>query len=325
VTAGDIKAQGAVAALMKDALKPNLVQTLAHTPAFIHGGPFANIAHGCNSVMATKMALKLGDYVVTEAGFGADLGAEKFLDIKCRMSGLRPDAVVIVATARALKHHGGVAKADLNNENIPALEVGIENLLKHVENITVNFGLPAVVAINEFPTDTKAEMDFIEKKCKELGVNAVLSQVWAKGGEGGRNLANEVVRAIEEEANNFKFTYDTELPIREKIEAIAKKIYGADGVDFIGNANKQIDEIESMGFGNLPICVAKTQYSISDDAKKLGRPKNFRISVRNVKASVGAGFIVVLTGDIMTMPGLPKVPAAEAIDVDKTGKISGLF
>lgn len=325
VTAGDIKAQGAVAALMKDALKPNLVQTLEHTPAFIHGGPFANIAHGCNSVMATKMALKLGDYVVTEAGFGADLGAEKFLDIKCRMSGLRPDAVVIVATARALKHHGGVAKADLNSENIPALEVGIENLLKHVENITINFGLPAVVAINEFPTDTKAEMDFIEKKCRELGVNAVLSRVWAKGGEGGKALAEEVVRAIEEEENNFRFSYDVNLPVREKIEIIAKKIYGADGVDFVGNANKQIDEIESLGYGNLPICVAKTQYSISDDAKKLGRPKDFRISVRNVKPSVGAGFLVALTGDIMTMPGLPKVPAAEAIDVDKTGRISGLF
>ncbi len=325
VTAGDIKAEGAVAALMKDALKPNLVQTLAHTPAFIHGGPFANIAHGCNSVMATKMALKLGDYVVTEAGFGADLGAEKFLDIKCRMSGLKPDAVVIVATARALKHHGGVAKADLNNENIKALEVGIENLLKHVENITQNFGLPAVVAINEFPTDTRAEMDFIEKKCKELGVNAVLSQVWAKGGEGGKALAQEVVRAIDEEENNFRFTYDTELSVREKIEAIATKIYGADGVDFIGNAGKQIDEIESLGFGNLPICIAKTQYSISDDAKKLGRPSGFRITVRNVKPSIGAGFLVVLTGDIMTMPGLPKVPAAESIDVDSTGKISGLF
>lgn len=325
VTAGDIKAQGAVAALMKDALKPNLVQTLEHTPAFIHGGPFANIAHGCNSVMATKLALKLGDYVVTEAGFGADLGAEKFLNIKCRMSGLRPDAVVIVATARALKHHGGVAKADLNNENIQALEVGIENLLKHVENITVNFGLPAVVAINEFPTDTRAEMDFIEKKCKELGVNAVLSQVWAKGGAGGKALAEEVIRVIDEEENNFKFIYDAELPVREKIELLAKTVYGAEGVDFIGNAAKQIDEIEALGYGNLPICVAKTQYSISDDAQKLGRPVNFRVSVRNVKPSVGAGFLVVLTGDIMTMPGLPKVPAAEAIDVDKTGKISGLF
>jgi len=325
VTAGDIKAEGAVAALMKDALKPNLVQTLEHTPAFIHGGPFANIAHGCNSVMATKMALKLGDYVVTEAGFGADLGAEKFLDIKCRMSGLKPDAVVIVATARALKHHGGVAKADLNNENIPALEVGIENLLKHVENITQNFGLPAVVAINEFPTDTKAEMDFIEKKCKELGVNAVLSQVWAKGGEGGKKLAEEVIRAIDEEENNFRFTYDTNLSIREKIEAVATKVYGADGVDFIGKAGKEIDEIEANGFGNLPVCIAKTQYSLSDDAKKLGRPSGFRVSVRSAKASVGAGFVVALTGDIMTMPGLPKVPAAEAIDVDKEGKISGLF
>ena len=325
VTAGDVKAQGAVAALMKDALKPNLVQTLEHTPAFIHGGPFANIAHGCNSVMATKIALKLGDYVVTEAGFGADLGAEKFLDIKCRMSGLRPDAVVIVATARALKHHGGVAKADLNNENIPALEVGIENLLKHVENITQNFGLPAVVAINEFPTDTKAEMDFIEKKCKELGVNAVLSQVWAKGGEGGKNLAKEVLRAIDEEENNFRFTYDLNLSIKEKIEAIAKKVYGADGVDFVGKASKEIEEIEANGYGNLPVCIAKTQYSLSDDAKKLGRPKNFRVSVRSAKASVGAGFVVALTGDIMTMPGLPKVPAAEAIDVDKEGKISGLF
>ena len=325
VTAGDVKAQGAVAALMKDALKPNLVQTLEHTPAFIHGGPFANIAHGCNSVMATKIALKLGDYVVTEAGFGADLGAEKFLDIKCRMSGLRPDAVVIVATARALKHHGGVAKADLNNENIPALEVGIENLLKHVENITQNFGLPAVVAINEFPTDTKAEMDFIEKKCKELGVNAVLSQVWAKGGEGGKNLAKEVLRAIDEEENNFKFTYDLDLSIKEKIEAVAKKVYGADGVDFVGKASKEIEEIEANGYGNLPVCIAKTQYSLSDDAKKLGRPSNFRVSVRSAKASVGAGFVVALTGDIMTMPGLPKVPAAEAIDVDKEGKISGLF
>ncbi|MBQ1302972.1 MAG: formate--tetrahydrofolate ligase, partial [Firmicutes bacterium] len=254
VTAGDIKAQGAVAALMKDALKPNLVQTLENTPAFIHGGPFANIAHGCNSVVATKLALKMGDYVVTEAGFGADLGAEKFLDIKCRASGLRPDAVVIVATARALKHHGGVAKADLNNENIPALEVGIENLLKHVENITQNFGLPAVVAINEFPTDTRAEMDFIEQKCRELGVNAVLSQVWAKGGEGGEALAKEVIRAIDEEKNEFRFTYDTDMPVKEKIEAIAKKIYGADGVDYLGKTSKQIADLEAMGFGNLPVC-----------------------------------------------------------------------
>ncbi|MBR2575972.1 MAG: formate--tetrahydrofolate ligase [Firmicutes bacterium] len=325
VTAGDIKAQGAVAALMKDALKPNLVQTLENTPAFIHGGPFANIAHGCNSVVATKLALKMGDYVVTEAGFGADLGAEKFLDIKCRASGLRPDAVVIVATARALKHHGGVAKADLNNENIPALEVGIENLLKHVENITQNFGLPAVVAINEFPTDTRAEMDFIEQKCRELGVNAVLSQVWAKGGEGGEALAKEVIRAIDEEKNEFRFTYDTDMPVKEKIEAIAKKIYGADGVDYLGKTSKQIADLEAMGFGNLPVCIAKTQYSLSDDPQKLGRPSGFNVAVRNVKPSVGAGFIVVLTGDIMTMPGLPKVPAAEAIDVDDSGKISGLF
>ena len=325
VTAGDIKAQGAVAALMKDALKPNLVQTLENTPAFIHGGPFANIAHGCNSVVATKLALKMGDYVVTEAGFGADLGAEKFLDIKCRASGLRPDAVVIVATARALKHHGGVAKADLNNENIPALEVGIENLLKHVENITQNFGLPAVVAINEFPTDTRAEMDFIEQKCRELGVNAVLSQVWAKGGEGGEALAKEVIRAIDEEKNEFRFTYDTDMPVKEKIEAIAKKIYGADGVDYLGKTSKQIADLEAMGFGNLPVCIAKTQYSLSDDPQKLGRPTGFNVAVRNVKPSVGAGFIVVLTGDIMTMPGLPKVPAAEAIDVDDSGKISGLF
>ncbi|MBQ3390676.1 MAG: formate--tetrahydrofolate ligase [Firmicutes bacterium] len=325
VTAGDIKAQGAVAALMKDALKPNLVQTLENTPAFIHGGPFANIAHGCNSVMATKLALKLGDYVVTEAGFGADLGAEKFLDIKCRVSGLKPDAVVIVATARALKHHGGVAKADLNKENIPALEVGIENLLKHVENVTQNFGLPAVVAINEFPTDTKEEMAFIENKCRELGVNAVLSQVWAKGGEGGEALAKEVIRAIEEEKNEFRFTYDTAMPVKDKIEAIAKKVYGADGVDYLGKTEKQIADLEAMGFGDLPICIAKTQYSLSDDPQKLGRPTGFRVAVRNVKPSVGAGFIVALTGDIMTMPGLPRVPAAEAIDVDDSGKISGLF
>ena len=325
VTAGDIKAQGAVAALMKDALKPNLVQTLENTPAFIHGGPFANIAHGCNSVMATKLALKMGDYVVTEAGFGADLGAEKFLDIKCRVSGLKPDAVVIVATARALKHHGGVAKADLNRENIPALEVGIGNLLKHVENITQNFGLPAVVAINEFPTDTKEEMAFIENKCRELGVNAVLSQVWAKGGEGGEALAKEVIRAIDEEKNEFRFTYDTAMPVKEKIEAIAKKVYGADGVDYLGKTEKQIADLEAMGFGDLPICIAKTQYSLSDDPLKLGRPTGFRVAVRNVKPSVGAGFIVALTGDIMTMPGLPKVPAAEAIDVDDSGKISGLF
>lgn len=325
VTVGDINGQGAVAALLKDALKPNLVQTLEHTPAFIHGGPFANIAHGCNSVMATKIALKLGDYVVTEAGFGADLGAEKFIDIKCRLSGLKPDAVVIVATARALKLHGGVQKPDLNNENVAALEKGIENLLKHVENITGVFGLPAVVAINRFPTDTVAELEYIENRCKELGVNVMLSEVWAKGGEGGKALAEEVVKVIEKGQNSFRFAYDEKLSIREKIESIATKIYGADGVDYIGNALKQIDEIESMGYGNLPICMAKTQYSLSDDAKKLARPSGFRITVRNVKPSIGAGFIVAITGDIMTMPGLPKVPAAEMIDVDRTGKISGLF
>ncbi|MEL7655036.1 MAG: formate--tetrahydrofolate ligase, partial [Bacillota bacterium] len=325
VTVGDLKGQGAVAALMKDALKPNLVQTLEHTPAFIHGGPFANIAHGCNSIMATKIALKLGDYVVTEAGFGADLGAEKFLDIKCRLSGLRPDAVVIVATARALKLHGGVLKADLNNENIAALEKGIENLLKHVENITGVFGLPAVVAINRFPTDTEAELKYIEDKCKALGVNVILSEVWALGGAGGVALAEEVVRVIDKKDSNFTYSYDENLPIREKINAIATKIYGADGVDYIGNSLKQIEEIEALGYGNLPICMAKTQYSLTDDAKKLGRPTGFRITVRNIKPSIGAGFIVAITGDIMTMPGLPKVPSAEMIDVDKTGKISGLF
>ena len=325
VTVGDIKGQGAVAALLKDALKPNLVQTLEHTPAFIHGGPFANIAHGCNSIMATKIALKLGDYVVTEAGFGADLGAEKFLDIKCRLSGLRPDAVVIVATARALKLHGGVLKAELNNENIAALEKGIENLLKHVENITEVFGLPAVVAINRFPTDTEAELKYIEERCIALGVNVILSEVWALGGAGGIALAEEVVRVIDKNDSNFTFSYDVNLPIREKINAIATKIYGADGVDYIGNSLKQIEEIEALGYGNLPICMAKTQYSLSDDAKKLGRPTGFRITVRNIKPSIGAGFIVAITGDIMTMPGLPKVPAAEMIDVDRTGKISGLF
>ncbi len=325
ITVGDIKGEGAVAALLKDALKPNLVQTLEHTPAFIHGGPFANIAHGCNSVMATKIALKLGDYVVTEAGFGADLGAEKFLDIKCRLSGLRPDAVVIVATARALKLHGGVLKTDLNNENVAALENGIENLLKHVENITEVYGLPAVVAINRFPTDTEAELQCIEDRCKALGVNVILSEVWAKGGEGGINLAEEVVRVIDKQESNFSFAYDENMTIKEKINAIATKIYGADGVDYIGNSLKQIEEIEALGYGKLPICMAKTQYSLSDDMKKLGRPTGFRITVRNIKPSVGAGFIVAITGDIMTMPGLPKVPSAEMIDVDKTGKISGLF
>jgi len=325
VTVGDLKGQGAVAALLKDALKPNLVQTLEHTPAFVHGGPFANIAHGCNSVMATKIALKLADYVVTEAGFGADLGAEKFLDIKCRLSGLKPDAVVIVATARALKLHGGVPKAEIAKENIPALEKGIENLLKHVENITGVFGLPAVVAINRFPTDTEAELKYIEDRCRELNVKAILSEVWAKGGEGGIALAEEVLRVIERQESNFRFCYDLNLSIKEKIEAIATRIYGADGVDYIGNTQKQIEEIEALGYGNLPICVAKTQYSLSDDMTKLGRPKGFRITVRNIKPSIGAGFIVAITGDIMTMPGLPKTPAAEMIDVDKTGRISGLF
>ncbi len=325
VTVGDLKGQGAVAAIMKDALKPNLVQTLEHTPAFIHGGPFANIAHGCNSIMATKIALKFGDYVVTEAGFGADLGAEKFIDIKCRLSGLKPDAVVIVATARALKLHGNVHKADLNKENIAALAIGIENLIKHVENVTNVFGLPAVVAINRFPLDTEAELKYIEAKCKELNVNAVLSEVWAKGGEGGTALAEEVIRVIENSENNFQYAYDEKSSIREKIETIAAKIYGADGVDYVGSAAKQIDELEALGYGDLPICMAKTQYSLSDDAKKLGRPSGFRITVRNIKPSIGAGFIVALAGDIMTMPGLPKVPAAETIDVDRTGRISGLF
>ena len=325
VTAADIKAQGAVAALMKDALKPNLVQTLEHTPAFVHGGPFANIAHGCNSVMATKIALKLGDYVVTEAGFGADLGAQKFMDIKCRQSGLRPDVVVVVATARALKLHGGVPKTDLNSENVPAIEKGIANLLKHVENMQKVYGMSVVVAINRFPTDTEAELKFIEDKCKEIGVNVKLTEVWGKGGEGGVALAEEVVRLAEEGKSRFTFSYEDSLSIREKIEAIATKIYGADGVDFIGKSAAEIDTIESLGFKNLPVCIAKTQYSLSDDAEKLGRPSGFRISIRSAKVSAGAGFVVALAGDIMTMPGLPKVPAAENIDVDSTGKISGLF
>lgn len=325
VTAGDLKAQGAVAALLKDALKPNLVQTLEHTPAFIHGGPFANIAHGSNSLMATKIALKLGEYVVTEAGFGADLGAEKFIDIKCRKSGLKPDAVVIVATARALKHHGGVPKAELNQENLTALEKGIENLLKHVENVTQVFGLPAVVALNRFPTDTEKELAYITEKCMELKVNVVLSEVWGKGSQGGQELAKEVVRIVESGSSNFQFSYDVNTPLKEKIKSIATRIYGADGVDFIGNANKELDDLEALGFGNLPICMAKTQYSLSDDPKKIGRPEGFRVSVRSVKVSAGAGFVVALTGEIMTMPGLPKVPSAEFIDVDKDGRITGLF
>ena len=324
VTVADIKAQGACAALLKDALKPNLVQTLEGTPAFIHGGPFANIAHGCNSVTATKMALKLGDYAITEAGFGADLGAEKFLDIKCRMAGLAPSAVVIVATVRALKNHGGVAKADLNNENLEALEAGLPNLLQHVDNIKNVYGLPVVVAINAFPTDTKAELDLVEAKCNELGVNVALSEVWAKGGEGGIALAEEVVRLCEE-PSDFKFCYDENASIMEKLEAIATKIYHADGVDLIEKAPKQLQQLEELGFDKMPICMAKPQYSFTDDQTKKGAPKGFRISVRNLKVSAGAGFVVALTGDIMTMPGLPKVPAAERIDVDENGVITGLF
>ena len=325
VTARDLKAQGAMAALLKDALKPNLVQTLEHTPAFIHGGPFANIAHGCNSIMATKMALKFGDYAVTEAGFGADLGAEKFLDIKCRMAGLKPDAVVVVATVRALKHHGGVAKADLNNENLEALEKGIPNLLAHVENITKVYKLPCVVAINAFPTDTKAELDLVEAKCKELGVNVALSEVWAKGGEGGIALAQEVVRLCEE-PNDFTQSYELEgTSIEDKLNAIVTKIYHGAGVVLTSQAKKQAESLTKLGFDKMPICVAKTQYSLSDDASLLGAPTGFTVTVRNLKVSAGAGFIVALTGDIMTMPGLPKVPAAEKIDVDSTGKISGLF
>ena len=325
VTAGDLNAQGAMAALLKDALKPNLVQTLEHTPAIVHGGPFANIAHGCNSVTATKMALKLADYTVTEAGFGADLGAEKFLDIKCRMAGLKPNAVVIVATVRALKYNGGVPKADLNNENLEALEKGLPNLLKHVSNITNVYKLPCVVAINEFPTDTQAEIDLVEKKCKELGVNVVLSQVWAKGGEGGVKLAEEVVRLCEQPNDNFTFSYELEGSIEDKLNQIVQKIYGGKRVVLTANAQKQAKELEALGFGNCPICVAKTQYSLTDDEKKLGAPTDFEVTVRNLKISAGAGFIVALTGEIMTMPGLPKVPAAERIDVDETGKISGLF
>lgn len=324
VYARDLKAQGAMAALLKDALKPNLVQTLERTPAFVHGGPFANIAHGCNSVTATKLALKLGDYCVTEAGFGADLGAEKFLDIKCRMANLKPDAVVLVATVRALKHHGGVAKDKLNEENLEALEKGLPNLLQHVENITKVYKLPCVVAINAFPSDTKAELDLVEEKCKELNVNVALSEVWAKGSEGGIALANEVIKLCELD-NDFTFAYEDNLSIKEKIEAIAKKIYHANGVNFVGNAPKQLEQLEALGFSNMPICMAKTQYSFSDDQTKLGAPTNFTISVRNLKVSSGAGFIVALTGEIMTMPGLPKVPAAEKIDVDENGIITGLF
>lgn len=324
VTAGDLKAAGAMVALLKDALKPNLAQTLEHTPAFIHGGPFANIAHGCNSVIATRMALRLGDYTVTEAGFGADLGAEKFLDIKCRMAGLNPAAVVVVATVRALKHHGGVAKADLNIENLEALEKGLPNLLQHVENITKVFGLPCVVAINRFPLDTEAELALIEKRCRELGVNVALSEVWAKGGEGGVELAKEVLRLCEEE-NHFSYCYEDALSIEEKLNAIVTRVYHGDGVELTDMAKKQAKRLESLGFSGMPICMAKTQYSFSDDQKLLGAPKGFRVTVRNLKVSAGAGFIVALTGDIMTMPGLPKVPAAEQIDVDENGRILGLF
>ncbi len=324
VTAGQLNAQGAMTALLKDALKPNLVQTLEHTPAFIHGGPFANIAHGCNSVMATRMAMKMADYVVTEAGFGADLGAEKFLDIKCRMSGIRPSAVVVVATVRALKHHGGAAKGELGTENLEALEKGLPNLLQHVENITGVYGLPAVVAINRFPTDTEAELKLVEDKCRALGVNVALSEVWGKGGEGGIALAEEVVRLCDEDSD-FRFAYDAELSIEEKIRAIAQKIYHADDINILPAAMKQLRQLETLGFGKLPICIAKTQYSFSDDQTLLGAPKGFILTVRNLKVSAGAGFIVALTGDIMTMPGLPKRPAAEKIDVDSTGKISGLF
>lgn len=324
VTAGQLKAQGAVAALLKEALKPNLVQTLENTPAFIHGGPFANIAHGCNSIMATRIALSLADYVVTEAGFGADLGAEKFLDIKCRMAGLKPSAVVIVATVRALKHHGGVAKADLGDENLAALEAGLPNLLQHVENMTTVYKLPSVVAINRFPTDTEAELALIENKCRELGVNVALSEVWGHGGAGGETLAKEVVRLAGQD-NDFEFAYSLDMTIEEKIEAIAKKIYRADGILLAPLAKKQLEQLESLGFNDVPICMAKTQYSFSDDSKLLGAPRGFTVTVRSLKISAGAGFIVALTGDIMTMPGLPKIPSAEKIDVDSTGKISGLF
>ena len=324
VTAGQLKASGAMAALLKDALKPNLVQTLEHTPAIIHGGPFANIAHGCNSVIATQMALRLGDYAVTEAGFGADLGAEKFLDIKCRMAGLKPSAVVIVATVRALKHHGGALKAELCTENLDALEKGLPNLLQHVGNITEVYGLPCVVAINRFPMDTEAELKLIADKCREKGVNVALSEVWGKGGEGGLELAREVVRLCEKE-NSFSYSYDCAMNIEEKLETICKRIYHADGVELTDNAKKQASQLTALGFGALPICMAKTQYSFSDDPKKLGAPRGFKVTVRNLKVSAGAGFIVALTGDIMTMPGLPKVPAAENIDVDENGVITGLF
>ena len=324
VTAGDLKAEGAMAALLKDAIKPNLVQTLEGTPAFIHGGPFANIAHGCNSVTATRMGMKMADYLITEAGFGADLGAEKFIDIKCRMTGIEPSAVVLVATIKALKYNGGVAKTDLGAENLEALEKGLPNLLKHIENINNVFGLPVVVAINKFPTDTDAEVALVREKCKELGVNVALSNVWAEGGAGGEELAREVVRLCEQDSK-LQFVYDTDLSIKEKIEAIATKIYGADGVDYSAKAETEIATMEALGFGNLPICMAKNQYSLTDDQTKLGRPTGFRITISDLTPSIGAGFLVALTGSIMKMPGLPKVPAAEKIDVDNDGMISGLF
>ena len=325
VTAADLKATGAMAALLKDAIKPNLVQTLEGTPAFVHGGPFANIAHGCNSVMATRMALALGDYAVTEAGFGADLGAEKFLDIKCRMTGLRPDAVVVVGTVRALKMHGGMEKKQLAEENLEALERGLPNLLRHVSNMRNVYHLPCVVAINRFPTDTDAEIDLVVRRCRELGVNTVLSTVWAEGGKGGEALAREVVRLCEEEENAFTFSYDVNASIEEKLNTLARRVYGGTGAVLTPAAKKQAERLEALGFGGLPICVAKTQYSFSDDPMLLGAPENFAITVRNLKVSAGAGFLVALTGEIMTMPGLPKSPAAERIDVDETGKISGLF
>ena len=325
VTANDLKATGAMAALLKDAIKPNLVQTLEGTPAFVHGGPFANIAHGCNSVMATQMALKMGDYTVTEAGFGADLGAEKFLDIKCRMTGLVPDAVVIVATIRALKMHGGLNKKQLENEDLVALEKGIPNLLRHVSNIKNVYGLPCVVAVNRFPADTDAEIELLISKCRELGVNTILSTVWAEGGKGGEDLAREVVRLCEEEKGDFRFSYELDETIEQKINDIVTKVYGGEGVSFTPEAKRQIRDLTKLGYGNIPVCMAKTQYSFSDDANKLGAPEGFTVTVRQVKASAGAGFIVALTGDIMTMPGLPKVPAAEKIDVDENGVITGLF
>ena len=325
VTAGDLKAEGAMTALLKDAIKPNLVQTLEGTPAFVHGGPFANIAHGCNSVIATKMAMKMGEYAITEAGFGADLGAEKFLDIKCRMAGLTPSAVVVVATVRALKMHGGLPKTGLATEDLEALERGVPNLLRHVSNIKNVYKLPSVVAINRFPTDTDKEIEFIIEKCKALGVNVVLSTVWAEGGRGGEALAREVVRLCEEEKGDFTFAYEDDTTIEEKILALTTKVYGGSAVSILPQAKKQIATLENLGFGKLPICVAKTQYSFSDDATKLGAPEDFTVTIKNVKISAGAGFVVVLTGDIMTMPGLPKVPAAEKIDVDECGRITGLF